>query len=165
MRVTLIDKSNAKAFSQMLKGRAATGSALEQLKNLNPHIDFKNIKPGSVVLLPEAPAFDDAESSPVSGGALAALRERLQASIDATLSRVRENNEALLAEQKEVTSLFRLAAVKRALEADAELQPQIELAQRVFKEDQQQARDVDKTMQALQEQATAELDALAELLA
>ena len=164
MRVTFIDKTNAKAFGQLLKDRTVTGSALERLKNLNPHIDFKNIKPGAVLLIPETAEFDDTETAPVSGDALASLRQRLQSSIDATLSRVREGHETLVAEQKDVTSLFRLAAVKRAVEADADLQPQIELAQSVFKEDKQQARDAEKTIQTLQEQAAAELDALAELL-
>lgn len=164
MRVTFIDEKNLQAFTQLLGDKIGSGSALEQLKNLNPHVDFKKIEPGTVLLIPDALGFHDAESFSVTGHAFDALREQMLASVDAAASRLRGGYEALLTEQKEVAVVLKSAAVKRAIKADPDLEPQIEAATQVFKQDQQQARDAEKTMQTLQEQAAAELASLTQLL-
>lgn len=90
MRVTVIDKKNLQVFSKLLGDKIGSGSALERLKNLNPHVDFKKIEPGTVLLIPDAPGFRDAESFSVTGGAFDALREQMLASVDIAASRLRE---------------------------------------------------------------------------
>lgn len=166
MRMIVIDKkTDLRALSTRLLGEeAGRSSALDKLKDLNPHVDFKTIEPGTVLLIPDAPGFRDAESSSVTGDAFDALREQMLASVEAATSRLRGGFDALLTEQKEVAAVLKSAAVRRAIEADPDLKPQIEAATQVFKQDQQQARDVEKTLQTLQEQAAAELAALAALL-
>lgn len=166
MRVIVIDKkTDLRALrSRLLGDKAGSGSALDKLKNLNPHVDFKKIEPGTVLLIPNAPGFRDAESFSVTGDAFDALREQMLASVDDAASRLRGGYEALLTEQKEVAVVLKSAALKRAIKADPDLKPQIEAATQVFKHDQQQARDAEKTMQTLQEQAAAELASLTQLL-
>lgn len=163
MQVIVIDKNNLQAFSRLLGDKIGSGSALDQLKNLNPHVDFKKIELGTVLLIPDTPAFHHAESLSVTGGAFDALREQMLASVDAAASRLRGGYEALVTEQKEVAVVLKSAAVKRALEADPDLKLQIEAATQVFKEDQQRAKEAEKTLQILQ-QTKDELDALAKLL-
>jgi len=166
MRMMVIDKKmDLRALgNQLLDDEAGRGSALDKLKNLNPHVDFINIEPGTVLLIPDAAGFRDADSFSVTGDAFDALREQMVAAVDAAASRLRAGFDALLAEQKEVAAVLKSAAARRAIEADPDLKPQIEAAAQVFKQDQQQARDAEKTLQALQEQAAAELESLARLL-
>jgi hypothetical protein len=164
MQVIVIDKNNLQAFTQLLGDKIDSGRALDQLKNLNPHVDFKKkIEPGAVLLIPDALGFREAESFSVTGHAFEALREQMLASVDAAASRVRGGYEALLTEQKEVAVVLKSAAVKRALEADPDLKLQIEAATQVFKQDQQRAKEAEQTLQTLQ-QAKDELGALAKLL-
>lgn len=164
MRVTVIDKNNLQAFSQLLGDKVGSGIAFEQLKNLNPHVNFKKIELGTVVLIPDTPGFSTTESSSVTGDAFAELRQQMLASVDLTAARLRGAYAVLLTEQKEVAVALKSAAGKRALEADPDLKAQIETATQVFKQDEQQAKDAEKTIQILQEQAAAELASLAQLL-
>jgi len=164
MRVTVIDEENLQAFQRLLGSNTGSSSVLEELKSLNPHVDFSRIVPGTVLLIPDALGFHDAESFSVTGDVFAALREQMLASVDEAGTRLRGGYENLLAEHKEVAAVLKSAVVKRAIEADADLKPQIEAAAQIFKHDQQQAKDADKTMQTLREQAEAELALLTKLL-
>ncbi|HEY2925279.1 hypothetical protein, partial [Piscinibacter sp.] len=77
---------------------------------------------------------------------------------------VRSGHEALAAQRQEVAALLKSAAVRRLIESDPDLKQDLDAAVQVFKQDQQQAKEAEKTMQLLQEQAKAELAALAKLL-
>lgn len=166
MRMIVTDKKTSLRTLgiRLLDDEADRVSALEQLKTVNPHVDFKKIEPGTVLLIPDTPGFRDAESASVTGDAFDALREQIVVSVAAAASRLRGGYEALRAEQKEVAVVLKSAAVKRAIETDADLKPQIDAATQVFKQDQQQARDAEKTMQTLQEQVAEELASLTKLL-
>ena len=163
MRVTVINRNNLAAFSQ-LREKIGPGSAIEQLKNLNPHVDFTKIDAGTVLLIPETSDFNDAASASLAGDVFNPLREQMLASVEVATSRVREGYAALLTEQKEVAVVLKSAALKRALESDPDLKPQIEAANQVLKRDQQAAKDAEKTMQTLQEQAAGELASLMQML-
>ena len=163
MRVTVINSNTLAAFSQW-REKIGPGSVLEQLKNLNPHVDFTNIVAGTVLLMPETPDFNDAASASLAGDAFDPLREQMLASVEVATSRVREGYAALLTEHKEVAVVLKSAALKRALESDPDLKPQIEAANQVLKRDQQAAKDAEKNMQTLQEQAAAELASLMQML-
>ena len=163
MRVTIINRNTLAAFSQW-REKIGPGSALEQLKNLNPHVDFTNIVAGTVLLMPETSDFNDAASASLAGDAFDPLREQILASVEVATSRVREGYAALLTEHKEVAVVLKSAALKRALESDPDLKPQIEAANQVLKQDQQAAKDAEKSMQTLQEQAAAELASLMQML-
>jgi vacuolar-type H+-ATPase subunit I/STV1 len=166
MRVTVIGERNFQTLSRLLGDKIGASSVLDQLKDLNPQVDFnKKIQLGTVLLIPDAPIFRDVESASVSGDFFSALREQMLSSVTTAASRMRLSYEALRSEQAEVVAVLKLAAVKRAIEADPGLKQQIATAENVFKDDQQRAKDVEKTMQTLLVQVAAELDALAKLLA
>ena len=164
MRVIVVNKENLEAFSKLMGDKIGSGSALEQLKNLNPHVDFKKIEPGTVLLIPDGPRFRNVESVSITGDAFNALSEQMLASVDASASRLRAGFDALLTEQKEVVGVLKTPAVKQAIEADPDLKPQIDAATLVFKQDEQLAKDAEKVMQTLKEQVAAELASLTQLL-
>jgi len=150
--------------TRLLGERPLAEGALESLARLNPHVNLEQIPAGTVLVVPDLPGLRKEETSSVSGDAFASLREQLLASVDAVGGRVRGGYEELLAQQKEVTAVVRLAAFRRAVEADPDLKEQLETGTQVFKEDREKARAADETLSALKEEAVAELAALAELL-
>lgn len=166
MRIIVIKEGTN--LQDLLGDKAGSVSTLDKLKNLNPHVDFSvgfgNIGPGTVLLIPELPGLRIAESSSVTGEAFDALRDQVLASVDAASTRMRSGFDALLTEQKAVAVVLKSAGLRRALEADPKLKPQINAAAQVFKQDQQQAKAADATLKVLQKQATAELDQLAKML-
>lgn len=168
MRTFIVEKGthSLESLSTLLLGnKASSASAVDQLKSLNPHVDFKKmIKPGTVLLIPDVPGLRGAAGSSVTGDAFAELREQMLASVDAAASRLRGSYEARLNEQKGVVVVLKSAAVKRAIKADPDLKPQIEAATQVFKQDQQQAKAADEALKALQQQTAAELARLAKTL-
>ena len=166
MRMIVLDEAtDLEALAARLFGaNGHADGAIDKLTHLNPHVDFKKIAAGTVLLIPEEAGLREAQTASVTGDAFAVLREQMLASLDAASSRVRDGYDARLAEQKEVVVVLKLAAVKQAIAADPDLKPQIEAGTQVFKQDQQQARDAEKTLQTLQEQAAAELASLTKLL-
>jgi hypothetical protein len=167
MRTFVVEKGthSLKSLSTLLLGnKAGSASALDQLKNLNPHVDFKKIEPGTVLLIPDVPGLRGAAGASVTGDAFDELREQVLASVRAAGARVSSGYDARLNEQKEVAAVLKSGGLERALKADPELKPQIFAATQVFKQDQQQAKAADETLKALQQQATAELAQLAKTL-
>ena len=166
MRMIVIDQaSDLQALTTRLFGaNGDPGGAVDKLTRLNPHVNFKKIVAGTVLLIPEDAGLQAGQTASVTGDAFAALREQMLASLDAASSRVRDGYDARLAEQKDVASVLSSAAMKRAIEIDTALKPQVDAAAQVFKDDQQQAKLANDTLKAFQQQAGAELDRIAKML-
>jgi len=167
MRIVVLDeRTDLQGLRTRLLGdQAVSDSAFERLKSLNPHVNFKKIPAGTVLLIPDLPDLRKGESSSVAGDAFDVLRKQLLASVSAAGTRVRDGYDALLAQQKEVSAVVDSAAFKPALEADPGLKEQVEAGSQVFEQDREQAKAADETLKALQREAEAELTALAKLLA
>jgi hypothetical protein len=166
MRIVVIkERSDLKGVAEKLWGDKAKPAAVERLRALNPHLDVRRIEPGTVVFVPQIPGGrDDPAAASVEGEAFGALRDQILEAIDATAARVRSGHESLAAQRQDVTAVFKLAAVRKAMDQDPELKPQIDAAADVFKQDQVQARAAEEAMKAIKQQATAELAELAKLL-
>lgn len=164
MRVTVIDKANLQQLSKLLGDKIGLGSALDQLKHLNPHVDFKKIEPGTVLFIPEGPGFHDVEGVSVTADAFRVLREQMLASIDDAASRLRIGYEALLTEQKEVVEVLKSPSVAEAIKTDPHLNRQIAAANEVFKQDSQLAKNAEEVMRTLKTQVGAELASLTQQL-
>ncbi|MBI3529361.1 MAG: hypothetical protein HY067_15505 [Betaproteobacteria bacterium] len=137
---------------------------LQHLQQLNPHVDFQRIEPGTVLLVPDQPGLKKDESISVSGQAFDAFRDQVSASVEAATTRVRHGYEALASQRSDVNAVLKTAAVKRLLESDPELKAQLEEAAKTFKQDQAAAKASESTLKSLQDDAAAELAALAKLL-
>lgn len=165
MRIIVIKQAtDLQALGARFAGNAsARESGLEQLQRLNPHVDFRRIEPGTVLLVPDA-GVKKGESISVGGQAFEAFREQVQSSLGAAAVQVRQGHQVLADQRQAFSALTKTAAVKRLLDADPDLKPQLAAATAVFKKDQQDAKDAEALLKDLQEGALAELDALGKLL-
>jgi hypothetical protein len=147
-------------------GRAERGSGrtFEDIEKLNPHLDFKKIEPGTVVLVPDVPDTREPERGSIQGQPFDELRDDVMAALRATGARVRAGYQGLGEQAKEVSAVFKTAAFKRAVEADPALQPQVDAAAAVFKRDTAQAKAAEEMLKMMERQATEDLEALAKLL-
>jgi hypothetical protein len=150
--------------AKLLKQGAAAEVALDSLKQLNPHVDFKKIEAGTILLVPDRPGFRKSGTDLVGGDAFDTLSEELKGAVDRAAARVQEGYDALAAERKDVTAAMKLAAFKRALEADPDLKPQAEEATQTFRQDQEQAKSAGEALKAIRADANEALDELARLL-
>ena len=167
MRMTVVNKAAdaASLVSQLGVDGAGKAHLLLQMQRLNPHVDFKRIEPGTVLLVPDQPGLKAGETSSVGGQAFDAFRDQVTGSMEAATRRVRQGHEALAAQRAEVNAVLKTAALKRLLEADPDLKPQLDAAAEVFKQDQQRAKDADATLKILQDGVLAELAVLAKRIA
>ena len=167
MRMIIIDRaSDLKALETQLFANADGKEAtLQQLQRLNPHVDLQRIEPGTVLLVPDRPGIAKDATTPVTAGAVDEFSKQVGDALDSAGARVRQGYQALAAQRQEVTAVLKTAAAKRLLESDPDLSRQLEAAAKVFKDDQQRAKDAEATLKTLREGSKAELDTLAKLLA
>ena len=168
MRVIVV---NSRTDVQNLGTRLAkdrTGTTFEAIEKLNPHVDFRRVEPGTVILVPDPPkaAADDEDDTDqsIQARAFGDLRKLVSDGLDASGARVRRGYDALAAEAKEVTAALKSAPVKPAIEADPELKQQVESAATVFKQDAADAKSAEQTLKSMKDRMDEELNALAKLL-
>ena len=166
MRMIVIKQStDLQALGTRLFGVAERkDNGLQHLQRLNPHIDFKKIEAGAVLLVPDQPGLKKGETTSVSGMVFDEFRAQVSDSIDASATHVREGFARLADERQEINGVLKSAAIKRLLEADPDLKPQLEAALQIFKQDQQDAKDIEKTLKTLQQDALAQLIEVGKLL-
>jgi hypothetical protein len=169
MRVYFTERTMnaAELRAQLLSARLAKGgsdAALDALRAMNPHIaDFDAIPAGTTLLVPQAPGFKISATSSTMGDLLDALRARLVESIDSATQDAKRGGEARGAEREAVAAAMRVAAVKRAIDADAELKEQVAQALAQMDADR---KSEEQSLEALGETAKAalaEVDALRKL--
>ena len=147
-----------------VSGAQAT-NAIDALKTLNPHIaNVKNIKAGTVLLVPDSPHFKESASAPALEGPLDDLQKLVRGGLTAAAARMKAANAARAEELSEVAGLQKLAAVKRAMESDPELKEQLGDAARTAKAAQAEATKAETALDTMLEGATTELGDLAKLL-
>lgn len=171
MRVIVV---NSRADAQGVAARLArerAGRPLDEIEKLNPHVDFTKIEPGTVILVPDRPrpageedGEEDDKDRSVQGRAFDDLREQVTGAFEAGSARIRRGYDSLASESKEVGALLKSAPVRRAMEADAELKPQVDAAAAVFKQDAADAKAAEQSLKTMKDGIEAELSALAKLL-
>jgi hypothetical protein len=144
---------------------AQARTAIDAFRTLNPHVaDVKSIKPGTVVLVPDSPQFKDSASQPAAGDAIDDFAKLVKTGLADAAGRMRAANTARAEERAEVANVAKLAAFKKAIDADPELKAQVADAAKAAKAAQQEAAQAEKTLDAMQKDAATELAALAKLL-
>ena len=166
MRMIVIKQATdlASVATGLLGGTGGKEAGLQQLQRLNPHVDIQNIAPGTVLLVPDRAGLAAGGGSSVSGQAFEGLRTQVLASTAAAAPRVRQGFDALASDRTDVTAVLKTAAVRRVVDGNPDLKPQLDAAAQVFKQDQQRAKDADRALKVMQDGALAELDALAKRL-
>lgn len=168
MRMIVIDPkdTDAKALvERLIENGSGNESALKTLLQMNPHIvDLSKLSAGTVLLVPDAPGFRAGESTSIAGAGFEALGAQMREAAEEVQARVRRGHELLATQRKELAGALKAAGVKRLIESDPDLKKQLDEAEVVFKNDQQQAKDTEKALEALQRQLAEELGALAKML-
>ena len=169
-RTFVISKTTTlKALTAQLSTDAAAGDndapAVTQatLQRLNPHIsDLARIPAGTVVFVPDTPNVRAATSS-VGGQGFQEFAEQARQASASTTQRVSASYSALAEQQKEVATALKSAAVRKQVEADADLQKLVADSDAVFKADQQNAKATQQTLESIQKGVADELAVLAKM--
>lgn len=165
MRVLVIHKdSDAKALLKAAGGEGA--ESLARLQRLNPHLDLRQLAPGSVVLLPPDAAAPSrsADVQPLGGGALAELQALADAAVAAGTERGQQAQARAKADEQALNAALRGKQAREALERDPELAAQAAAAQKAARDAGKAVAARAKQLETLTKSAQAELVALAKRL-
>ena len=152
--------------SKLVAKSASSDAAINELKVLNPHVDFKKVEPGTVLFVPDSPGFKTADSDSIEGDAFDDLAKQLQASVNTASDQVQHGWSDLLAEEKDVAAAFKIVSgSKRSAATDSDpLKALIDAANQQFKQDQTNAKTATDSIKALETETAAELGELGKLL-
>jgi hypothetical protein len=151
---------------QLLAG--APAGTLQTLQRFNPHLDFKKLAPGAVVVIPKAAGKIGGaagETAPVGADALAGFIAESKEALAASAKRVQQVAERSKAEEAALAVAAKSKAVKEAADKDAELRKLLDEAIKQAKEDSKSAAADVKAFDALANSALTALEALAKRLA
>jgi hypothetical protein len=162
--IRMIQVKNADSLSKLLKAGTAAGPALQRIKDLNPHVgDLAQLKPGTVLLLPDGPDFEAGEGDSVAGEVFDGFAADASAGLKASSERLRAGMARRDAMRKDVAAVLKTAAIKRALETDPALRKQADDADARFKAEQKEGTAALATLSAMDEALVAELANLAKV--
>ena len=174
MRLIVIKQaSDLQALSARLLKKPAGGHAgprefsqatLEQVKQLNPHVDFERIDAGTVLLLPDTPELNDTDSQSPAGNAFEDFVAHTSEGFKAVAQRMRTSADALAADRAAVNAVLKTAAVKRQIESDPLLKKQLDEANSEFTDAQKKSQEAARQVETMQKDMNAELAALREML-
>lgn len=177
MRLIVIDQAsdlqtalNARLLKKPAGGKGKAGAnevsqaTLDQVKRLNPHVDFQRIEAGTVLLLPDSPELNAKDSQSPGGDAFEDFVAHTSEGFKAVTQRMGLNAEALAADRTAVNATLKIAAVKRQIESDPLLQKQLDEANSEFTDAQKKAQEAAGQVEAMQKDVNAELEALRKML-
>lgn len=152
MRMLVIkDDQTADALSARLLSAnlsaAQAEAALESLQALNPHADFQHLDAGTVLFVPDAPAFNAGESEAIVDDAIQVLERIAKSGLDAALTRSKQAAAERVAAGADIAKTLKSAAFKRIVETDPDLGREVESATAAIKA-QKDAAELNDTLVA-----------------
>jgi hypothetical protein len=114
--------------------------------------------------VPDSPGFKTSAAKSAADDVVDDLQQLVRRGLEAAAARFKAGNEARAAERAEVNAVLKSRALLRVLEADPELKAQLLEVTKGFKEEQRQAVEDERTLEAATENAMAELASLTKLL-
>lgn len=166
--VTDLRTLSASLSAQPEGGRAAPGplteATLAQIRTLNPHVDLLKMDAGTVLLLPDSPELDGADSRMLADEAFQSFATHVNDGLQDVAQRARTSAEARNADRTDVSSLLKIAAVKRQIDSDALLKKQFDAAQDESATVQKQTQEDIRQLEKMQKDTSVELKALGKTL-
>jgi hypothetical protein len=161
MKTIVIDQAtDLQTLAQRLGGTAARTQGLaENLKRLNPHLNFDKLAAGTVLLVADDANAGAAATQALGGAQFAALAAQLKTGVDATLSRSLQTLAAQTADRKAVADAIKTPAMKRAIDSDVDLKARAGTVADELKKEQASAKDTEQTLKLLHGAALAEIAA------
>ncbi len=139
-------------------------AALASLQTLNPHVDLKNLRSGTVLVVPDAPSFKVSATDSFLGEVLDPLERVMKSALDDAAVKLKAGHDTRSAERAEVAKALRTTAFKRVVETDPELKQQVASAGEALKKEQAEAEQAEQAVAAAGKAALAALAALGKLL-
>jgi hypothetical protein len=169
MRILVTDRNtDARTLrDRLLSGKlsvAQADAALASLQMVNPHVDLTDLRPGTVVFVPDTPDFKQAGSDAVFGDALQEFEQMVKTALDTAASRSKAAGDLRTAEGAEVSKVLKSAALKRVLGKDAELLRAVEVAIEAVKRDKDERGLAEETLTNASQAALETLRSLRESL-
>ncbi|MBZ9935671.1 LysM domain-containing protein [Mesorhizobium sp. BR1-1-16] len=153
--------------AELIDGRvskAQNEATLKRIRDLNPELSAGRIKPGTVVLVPDAPGIKPAATKPAKSDPASMLNSQFEAAIKDTLRQVAADLRSREAERAELAEAFTSDAFKRALKSDQELGGKAELANKAIAEDAAADKALEGALTNMHEAARASIEKLDKLL-
>lgn len=151
-----VSKSNGKA--------EAHNAMFERIKSLNPHVDFKHLEAGTVLLLPDSPELKEGESRSLAGDAFSDFKKHAMEGLDTIAERARAGAEVLAKERTNVIAVLKTPAVERLIESDPSLKSQWVEAREGFVAEQKKEQVALEHLESMKKVMAQELADLAGLL-
>lgn len=139
-------------------------ATLEQVQQLNPHVDFQRIEAGTVLLLPDTPELKDTDSQSLAGDTFEDFITDTSEGFKAVTQRMRNNAETLDADRAAVNAAVKSAVVKRLIQSDPLLKKQIDEASSRFSDEQNKMQEAALLLAAMQKEMNAEFAVLSGML-
>jgi hypothetical protein len=146
------------------RSRETNQAVLEQVKLLNPHVDFSRIDAGTVLLLPDTHALKDTDSQSLLVNAFEDFVAHANEGFNTVALRMRSSADALAADRADVNAVLKIAAVKRQIESDPLLKKQLDEANTEFTDAQKAAQVAARQIETMQKDINTELAALQAML-
>lgn len=106
--------------------KAAARRAEGLLEEANPGVDLRRLRPGMVLLVPDAPEFRDDHSESVTGCLLSGLAVPLRLSMRALVKTLQRQAETERSEREEAARLLKLRKLLTAVAKEPAIQKNIE---------------------------------------
>jgi hypothetical protein len=169
--VTVKSTTDLNALGAQLQGAAGVGTPLASVQALNPHLDLNRLKPGDLLLLPDAAASPAPSAAPAAAGTSTAapavvtaplpsqslggsgfadFAAEITKGLAAAATRARAGTDTATASRTALSSALRGAAIQRAIGADPQLQKQLDDADAQLKADLARAQAAGKQVELLQ---------------
>ena len=141
-------------------------ATMKRVKELNPHVDFKRIKAGTVLILPDEPGIkQSAKDAGESGkGALGDVASIVYGGLDRARHGTATALETAAAERAEVASALKTGIAKRQLESDPGLRKQLEASSAKAEARQKALKEAAGNVDLLRKSFAEELKAMEKLL-
>jgi hypothetical protein len=152
--------------TQLLRRTSGEGGAgaLERLQALNPHVDFRKLSAGTVLLVPDSPEIKPSASRTLGEKPVDALLEDLSHGLKEQAMHVKSAFKSQEDDRAAVASAIKTAAVKRIVESDPQLRDQLKAALQQSNDDRKQAEQTLEQIVGMQELAVGELARLQKLV-
>lgn len=133
MHAAFFDKAEKidDVMARIVNRRSADPTAtLERIKALNPHVDFKRLKAGTVLILPDDPDIKTSGKGVESFGARALneLGSAMAVGFDEAAGRVRKAAADANSDRGAIAESLKSKLVRREIESDAALRKQLDSA-------------------------------------
>jgi hypothetical protein len=152
--------------TQLLRRTASEGGAgaLERLQALNPHVDFRKLAAGTVLLVPDSPEIKPSASRTLSEDPVEALVEELSRGLKEQATRVKATIKSQEDDRSAVAAAVKTAAAKRILESDPQLRDQLKAALQQSSDDRKHAEQTQNQITEMEKLAVGELARLQKIV-